>query len=61
MKATRTRQRGQSLISMMIGLVISLITIAAMLTLVSALQYLRAAWPSLREDEKAARGDAVKK
>ena len=33
MKATRTRQRGQSLISMMIGLVISLITIAAMLTL----------------------------
>ncbi len=33
MVATRRRQRGQSLISMMIGLVISLITIAAMLTL----------------------------
>ncbi|MGB3393470.1 MAG: prepilin-type N-terminal cleavage/methylation domain-containing protein [Stenotrophomonas sp.] len=33
MSATRRRQRGQSLISMMIGLVISLITIAAMLTL----------------------------
>ncbi|MGB3392620.1 MAG: hypothetical protein WA956_15470 [Stenotrophomonas sp.] len=30
---TRTRQSGQSLISMMVGLVISLITIAAMLTL----------------------------
>ena len=38
-----------------------MLAIAAMLTLVSALQYLRAAWPSLREDEKAARNSAAKK
>jgi len=38
-----------------------MLAIAALLTLVSAAQYLRAAWPSLREDEKAARSGAAKK
>lgn len=37
-----------------------MLAIAAVLTLVSALQYLRAAWPSLREDEKAARSQIKK-
>ncbi len=37
-----------------------MLAIAAVLTLVSALQYLRAAWPSLREDEKAARSQMKK-
>jgi CDP-diacylglycerol--glycerol-3-phosphate 3-phosphatidyltransferase len=31
------------------------LAIAAVLTLWSGLQYLHAAWPSLREDERAAR------
>ena len=38
-----------------------MLAIAAMLTLVSAVQYLRAAWPSLREDEIAARSQAKKR
>ena len=37
-----------------------MLAIAAVLTLLSALQYLRAAWPSLCEDEKAARSQMKK-
>ena len=39
----------------------ALLVIAAGLTIWSGLDYLRAAWPSLREEEKAARDSAVKK
>lgn len=38
-----------------------MLAIAALLTLVSAVQYLRAAWPSLREDEIAARSQSKKR
>jgi CDP-diacylglycerol--glycerol-3-phosphate 3-phosphatidyltransferase len=37
------------------------LAIAAVLTLWSGIQYLHAAWPSLREDEKAAREQSKKK
>ena len=38
-----------------------MLAIAAVLTLVSGVQYLHAAWPSLREDEIAARAQSRKK
>ena len=38
-----------------------MLAIAAVLTLVSGVQYLHAAWPSLREDEIAARAQSKKK
>ena len=38
-----------------------MLAIAAVLTLVSGMQYLHAAWPSLREDEIAARAQSKKK
>ena len=38
-----------------------MLAIAAVLTLVSGAQYLHAAWPSLREDEMAARAQSRKK